>query len=89
MGEIVNIEDYRACREVEELHKLKEELDKRMEELPVLYPEPYFPLSGNEDYLLTAPLTDSLSTFNYSECPCCGYNSLSSAVSLGTGKDEP
>jgi len=73
MGKIIDLEDYRAQRELEELNRLREELDAKMQDLTPILPEPYFISSGGEDYLfLDEPAAGSLDLFG--GCPSCGYN---------------
>jgi len=68
MGEIIDLEDYRSRVELEELDRLREELDAKMEKLTPIYPEPYF----GEDYLSSTPIAGSLDLLG--GCPSCGYN---------------
>jgi hypothetical protein len=68
MGEIIDLEDYRSRLELEELDRLREELDTKMEKLTPIYPEPYF----GEDYFSSVPRAGSLGLLD--GCPSCGYN---------------
>ena len=86
MGKIIDLEDYRAQRELEELNRLKEELDTRMEGLAPIYPEPYFASLDDEDYLFSTSTGGSLDILG--GCPSCGYNTTIWTATYKDNEDE-